>query len=146
MLYGIMCSVNILEKTMPWWEYVDIIHVATSSRFSMHCNRLLCLHKVGRSSLHAIKMKKMLSKPQNNLVVIVGFLCYNGGTNNLHDKPQTLFYTLGHVYCENKTLILNHISFKQKLCKKIVPSRVPCKRVNHPPSRVSLHLWNIEKI
>jgi hypothetical protein len=36
MLYGIMYSAKLVEKTMPKWKYVNTIHVAISSRLLAH--------------------------------------------------------------------------------------------------------------
>ena len=65
--------------------------------------------------MHATKIKQMMPKSQNNLVVIVGFLCYNRGqttcmTKQVLNKSHTLNCTVEHMCRMDKVSFFNHIS------------------------------------
>ena len=68
--------------------------------------------------MHVIKLKKMLSKPQNNLVVIVDFLCYNGGqTTCMKQTSNSILYTGTCVMQEQSFHSETHF-FKQKIVQE----------------------------
>ena len=131
-LYGIMYFSK-LKKRKLCHDGV-CIQVAISLGFSIDIKGFFFPHKLCKSSLHAIGTKQMLPKPQNNLVVIFGFLCNNKRTNNLDDKANyeqpshSLLYYETYVFVWTKFSVLDHNSLSKNVCKKVMHG----KRVTPP--------------